>query len=466
MSSKIKRRAAVVMAVAVCLSSVSASAAQWRIKDYDTTNAMAGLKPVVPIVYQEFDNAGFPTGRVVSGNSAQTEGLKGFADAELKNTWISDVYPNKEYINLYADGVYTGKVFETGRDGVDLVEYKDVDFMWEVAAPHKIYSIKKAKLNINGKATWFGSVDKNYPVEYTGRNATVLANRCALGFGVYKLHQPSIMNKDVRAERISKEIENNYMDKSALTNIRGLSAADIYPNANSAKRIDVTGKEKDLFIPRTYDVELVGPKFDNEGKICGNVTIYGTEYPNPGDMNIADIVGVCKDSITGNLEGTTLTWTPAGYEAAAPYRLYEYLTVDGLVMDGRWLYNDGIADYYLPAIYRYTSAKANLKFRTIVDEVDANGEVILCKQVSYNDGATFVTESKIKTGIYPNAEYNVEFGTVVEGTKTLTPVYKFNYNGENYTTYRINGEWFTEKWGNYNYSANMPSAYIAPYVTK
>ena len=148
MSSKIKRRAAVVMAVAVCLSSVSASAAQWRIKDYDTTNAMAGLKPVVPVVYQEFDDAGFPTGRVVSGNSAQEEGLKGFADAELKGAWISDVYPNKEYTSLYADGVYTGKVFETGRDGVDLVEYKDVDFMWEVAAPHKIYSIKKAKLKV------------------------------------------------------------------------------------------------------------------------------------------------------------------------------------------------------------------------------------------------------------------------------------------------------------------------------
>lgn len=459
MLTKIKKKAAVALAAAVCLSSVNAFAAQWCIKDYDTTNAMAGTKPVVPIVYQEFDDNGLPTGRVVSGKSAQAEGLKGYADAELANAWISDVYPNKEYINLYADGVYTGKVFATGRDGVDLVEYKDVDFMWEVSAPHKIYSITKAKLNINGKATWFGTVEKNYPVNYTGRNAEVTAERVAFGFAGYEIYAA---NKVVPVRDI---IENYYKDARAYTAMVGITKDEINPNRDYAKSINVTGR--DLFIPRTYDVKLTGPAFDAEGnQIKNGMTIYGSSYAKPGDMNIADIVGVCADTVTGALIGAELTWTPAGFEAAAPYKLYEYLTIDGVVMDGRYVYTDAAGfNYYMPAIYRYTGATANLKFRTVVAEVDASGQVILDKQISYNDGISYVsTGETIATGIYPNAEYRVENGNFVPGEKTLTPVYKFNYNGEFYSTYEINGEWFTEKWGNFNYAANAPHAYIAPYV--
>ncbi len=464
MLTKMKRTACLTLA-AVCLMSVNAFAADWRIKDYDTTNAMAGAKPVVPIVYQEFDVNGLPTGRVVSGVSAQAEGLKGFADATLKNSWVSDVYPNNEYIGLYADGVYTGKVFATGRDGKDLVEYKDVDFMWEAAAPHRIYSITKAKLFKDGKVQWFGTEAKNYPVQYTGRNAEVVAERIAYGFAGYDVRQGG------KVSLVPEIIENNYKDERAYSALSGISKEEINPtvipfeltgtSCDKANVVNVTGR--DIFIPRTYDVKLTGPSFTAEGtEIKNGKTIIGSALKDPSILAIPDVVGVCTE-LNGNIIGSEITWTVGGFEKAAPYKLYEYLTVDGVVMDGSLFHVDKDHNkYYKPAIFRYTGATANLKFKTIVNEVDANGEVILDRLVSYDGGEKYVSEGVfVRTGIYPNAEYEVRTG---KGDKTLTPVYKFYYNGDLYSTYEINGEWFTELWGNFHYKANEPEAWIAPYV--
>lgn len=452
MTRKIKRIFAAVLSAALCFASVSVSA-EWRIKDYDTS---MGITPSAPIVYQEFDANGLPTGRVVAGYEAQKEGLKGFAEIALKDTWVSDVYPNAEYATLYADGNYTGRVFATGRDGEDLVEYRDVDFMWELAAPYKIYSIRQAKLFKGGAVQWYGTVEKNYPVEYTNRNAAVSSERVAYGFGDFEVTGTN------KVALVPDYLKASYMDAKAYTDMVGVNAAMI-----SAKKqpfaptpVDVTAVANIIAIPRTYDLKLTGPSFDANGNQTPNaVTVYASKHNAPENFAVANLLTTLND-IYGDIAICDITWTPAGFESAKPYRLYEYLTVDGVVMDG----SEIAKDVYKPCIYKYTGATANLKHRTVIAGVSANGEVMIKTQVSFNDGITYVDEgAPYGTGIYPNVEYRVEKG-VIEGYKTVTPVYVFKYNDNLYNTYEINGEWIVERWGNNAVMTDAPHYVLEQYV--
>lgn len=450
MSRKIKAGIAASIAAAMCLATVSASAAEWRIKDYDTSR---GITPSAPIVYQEFDGNGMPTGRVVSGLSAQQEGLKGFAEIELKDSWVSDVYPNKEYANLYADGNYTGRVFETGRDGKDLVRYRDVDFMWEAAAPYRIYAITQARLTINGSAQWFGTVEKNYPVKYTDRNASVTSERVAYGFGDYEITAANTVSV------VPEVIKNYYMDNTAYTAISGVTAAQLSPKSVSPVPVQVS-KDAEILIPRTYDLKLTGPSFDPNGnQIANGKVLYGTKESDPAKFNVANLLTTLRD-YKGELAYCDITWTIGGFESAKPYKLYEYLTVDGVVLDGSAIGNG----LYKPCIFRYTGATANLKHRTVIAGVSSEGEVLIKTQVSFNDGITYVDESPAySTGVHANAEYRVE-KDLIDGAKTVTPVYVFNFNGVTYNTYEVNGEWFVEQWGTNGVATNTPHFFLEPYV--
>lgn len=455
MSGKFKKSFAAVLASALCVSA-SVGAAEWRIKDYDTS---AGITPA-PIVYQEFDANGLPTGRVVAGYEAQQEGLKGFAQVELKNSWVSDVYPNAEYINLYADGNYTGRVYPTGRDGKDLVTYRDVDFMWEAAAPYRIYSIKQAKLFKDGKVQWFGNAEMNYPVEYTNRNADVKVERIKYGFGEYE-----ITGTNAVAPIPEKIVNEGYFDMNAYTRIKGVTADMIKAKEEAPKAVEIS-KNTDIEIPRTYDLKLTGPSFDQNGKATANgLTLIASKDSDYAKYNVKNILETYNDSYGYNeMANCEITWTPAGYEAAKPYRLYEYLTVDGVVMDGSIFYQDCEKTLYKPCIYAYSGATANLKHRTVVAGVNDEGEVVLQTQVSYNDGKTYVNEGAVfGTGIYPNVEYRIDKG-LVDGEKTVTPVYVFEYCGKMYDTYEVNGEWIVELWGNNLVSTDSANQFLEPYV--
>ncbi len=248
MTSNFKKGISAALAAVMCSAAVSASAATWKPVNIDMENGGA-------IQYQEYDDQGLPTGRSAYGQEAQDDyNLPGFAKITVERTWFSDYYPNYEYQNLYAETTATGKVYSgtvqaTGRNGLDygsegktLVEYRDVDYMWEAAAPHRIYSITQAKLTINGKTQWYGSVDKNYPVQYTGRNAEVTAERIAYGFGDYKVSGKSV-------SIIPAALKAGYMDKTAYTAMVGVTSDQLAPKYVSPNHVEVTASE--VLIPRT-----------------------------------------------------------------------------------------------------------------------------------------------------------------------------------------------------------------------
>ena len=238
---------------------------------------------------------------------------------------------------------------------MNLVEYKNVDFMWEVAAPYGIYSITKAKLNIGGKAQWFGTPEYNYPTQYTGRNANVSVQKIPYGFADYEIVG------DNKVELVPAKKLAGYIDADIKAYISGLTAADLAPvTAQPVKSIIAS---KDVVIPKSYEYTLVGPAYDAEGnEIPNGKTIRGTKYEGDvADCGVDNILSVIRDR-NGLLSTCEITWTAGGYELVAPYAVYEYLTVDGVVFDGGYIGNFAGVDYWKPAIAVYTGAYASNVF--------------------------------------------------------------------------------------------------------
>ncbi len=510
MAKNFKKGISAALAAAMCTAAVSASAASWVPVNIDVANG--GV-----IQYQEYDDQGLPTGRSASGTAAEEFGLPGYAKLSVEDSWVSDVYPNVEYQNVYAETeslgkLYTGSTVATGRNGLTLtaegktlVEYRDVDFMWEVAAPYKIYSITQAKLSINGAMQWYGEVDHDYPVNYTGRNADVTVERTAYGFGDYKVTGTNTV------EIAPVELRSSYTDPRAKSAITGVSAALLAPvvasedgttvtldtpptvttnrtTANGGSYVvddstywhgatdmttnvqagietvevvydaavspesvhyNVTDVADEIRIPRTYDLKLTGPDFDDDGNAIANGLVVEAAAADPEDyanFGISNILSVCSDTLSEAITYCDITWTAGGYEYEPNHSVYEFLTVDGVVMDGTQIFptvvlTDGtvLPAVYKPYLFRYTGATANVthRTRTIYDSVQ-NGEVMAMLQVSYDDGATWVDLGTVGTGIYPNtvSVATVDMdplgldSTIDPSVKYGTYVYVFYYDGE------------------------------------
>lgn len=375
MLTKFKKSFTIALAVVMCLSTVCASA-KWYVKDYDNRNITYGVNQKVEIVYEERDDAGIFTGRMANAYGergylteyakvvlATTEeryglDLKPFADLEFKNYWVEAYYPNNQYVGAYADGKFLGKYVATGKNGVadKLVNYKDVDFDWEVAAPFGIYSIKKAWLNIGGVNQWFGTVEAGYPTAFTGRYADVKVSKPEYGFLDYKVANGKVATI---VEAADERIWSAWVNPTVWNAVEGINAESLRPTAVPAERIYID-RYADIKVPATYEYTLVGPAFDANGvatpaaktvKAIG----YKGDLANFGYAYLLD-VAYGRD---GALEYCDITWTAGGYELESPHNVYEYLTINGVVMDGSAVEVAPGKVVYLPNIVAYTGAVAN-----------------------------------------------------------------------------------------------------------
>jgi len=334
MLTKFKKSFTIALAVVMCLTTVCASAASWRIRDYVTT-AIAGGQ--CPIQYAEYDDMGNFTGRVATGAQALAFGLKPFATVEHKNPWIDIYFPNQEFATIYADGKNLGVFAPTTNAGkvlfngdlvnTGLVEYKDVDYMWQVAAPFQIYSITKAKLNIGGKAQWFGTPEFGYPTNYTGRNAEVKVQRVPYGFAGYEVtgaNKIELVPGDFGPWTTAAVNAIAGVNLAPVTTWNG-DFAEVSPAA--LQILPTLTWQSNLQIPRSYDYALVGPAFDELGNaIAGGKTITATTYEEGKEPNrfaelssfgVTNLLDTVVD-VNGNTQMCEITWTAGGYDIIAP----------------------------------------------------------------------------------------------------------------------------------------------------
>lgn len=369
MLTKFKKSFTIALAVVMCLSTVCASAATWKFKGYDNNKVVFDGSLKVAKCYEEYDDANYYTGRYTIGedafgvfgrigNTIDVAGKNPYAAAELRNPWVDIYYPNAEYADVYAveNGVSTyiaAKPWATGRFGTTdkLVQYKDVDYMWEVAAPYGIYSVTKAWLSVNGVAKWFGTPEYCYPTQYTGRNAEVKVAYTKYGFAGYEVVDGKVVGF------IPSKLA-GYVD-AELANTVGLPAGALALQKAQPTRSMIA--YSDIKIPRSYDYTLVGPAFDE----VGNATPYGktilaSKYESdPANFGVKPLITTVKDRETGATTMCEITWADGGYERYTPHLVYKWLVVDGVKMDGSYAGNFGGEDYWYPAIAVYTGAVAS-----------------------------------------------------------------------------------------------------------
>ncbi len=451
MERKTKKTLAVIAAAVMCTASVSVSAAEWRLSGYETSNE--GLGPFYQqsaLIYQEFDGNGFATGRTVSGWEAQEEGLKGYGKVEFKNPWVDITYPNKEYAQMYVDNDYSGRVFFTGRQGKDVVEYRDSLFMWELSAPHKAYTRTQARF----ASGWY--TDESYPVNYSGTNALVKATRPYYGFGDYKVTGKNSVSLVPAALK-------SYRDAQYASVSGGLTIDDINPHYNVIA-YDVTGL--DIKIPRLFDLRLEGPTYNFDGTVAkpfGLVKVASDsadwELPN---YAVANLLTTMNDTLSGALNYADITWTAGGFEVAPPHRTYQFMTVDGIVMDGSAIPGT-YPTLYKPYIYRYVG-NANPEITWTPERVNQDGQVILRRFVNGTKDTNDITGLK-DSGIYSNPQY-VEVVDSKTASKYLTAVYKFIYNGKEYCL-DSQGNRFVVDWSiDCATKVFDGSTYLSPYIAK
>lgn len=307
MNKKFKRICAAILTLCV-LGSATTAFAEWRHAGYDLNS------PDFAIQYQEFDEKGLWTGRMVKGAAAEAEGLKGFpTTVEYKDSYPNATYycafPNaihdastpahfcghENLTALYLDG---NKVLTNWATGLKAgVEEKWENLYFEKAAPHKI--VQKMYTNLPGKG-WTTSA--NHPRRYSGINEIVTVKAEQVYVDIDYIIGNTV--KTVIEPGNSNNVHNFCYEKTAL----------------DARVIDATGFATAFnFVPKLYQKRLVGSIVPVE--VVDNTTYtYG--------LYSKDEVAEAK-------------WIVAGYEAAYPYREYAVLSLDGYVMDGGFVTIEG-----------------------------------------------------------------------------------------------------------------------------
>lgn len=345
MKIKVKKIAAVVCTTAL-VSSITA-AASWEFAGYDTT---------MPDSYGKIYN------EVIGGKYTSKTKLEPVAkeDVQWKFEGYELAFPHAGYERLYLEGNAQKNITRTV-SSFPQWETRFKDFMWEVAGEHRIYQRQQTKIN---NKTWVWDFGKDATDEAkvfvpTTRNAKVDVE--FRPYGIANLDNNGNYVYDVSGKVYNKEKHTLYKDFNAMPaafNVtldekgnptKEIAEGDFFHSSNLSR---INGEDgsyavSDWEIAQHIDIAeskfVTGPSFYGENPTKDVADMYYNVY-NPAWAWDADTVRIRKSAEIG--------WTNPVYEMAEPYNYYQYLIVNGVVMDGR-------AD--TPRIWRYTNGKATPK---------------------------------------------------------------------------------------------------------
>lgn len=307
---------------ATMLTGVVAGAASttWVFDGYDLTTA-----PVYNKVYRELDEKGFPTGRWEYQGAA--------SKIEFKHAFYEAVYPHNEYGVLYLDGIAQKEATPIPTGAVAVSEQNWLPLYWEAKAPYAIFDVMYSR--IPGVMDW-----KVQPyVQYGNRNANVVKSWVPYGVSAYRTINGAFVDTAnfLKAEAANKfQYATNYAD--VMASYEALKALDLtgtgiaaHPAGTEYKWFStVSNTFATGIVPVVSQEQLVGPKYDG-GKEVGKATISALDLM----MADAGTGSLYNDALlTVEYKNAEATWVYGGYENAMPHKIYEYLVVDGVVMDG------------------------------------------------------------------------------------------------------------------------------------
>lgn len=264
--------------------------------------------------------------------------INGYAQkVEFKHAFFEAAYPHLEVVELWLDGKATGKTqYAAMADSKPIAK----PIFWETKYPYDVYN--KLYTSIEGgafkPASWY--VDGKLvelDAEFSGKSADVVGTFAKKGFDKYvvengKVKDFSIVYSDL-SKKIAYGIPNDNLKRLVNeyysivnANIEGFEKGQL----NDAYKI-FDGKVE------AYNwLELVGPNYVTGGKTTiVPLTNIANGYVKPGSYVPANSNPNWYDDVLamrGNAVDTE--WVTVGYEKQYPYRYYQVLKIDGVMMDG------------------------------------------------------------------------------------------------------------------------------------
>lgn len=470
---------AVVMVAIACVSVFAAAdMTNMVFAGYDTTNPFKPDK-----VYYE----------VIDGKYTGKTFLENVADSDI--AWEREGYeaafPHAGYSRMYIEG---NKTVYTAYNGLfPQWETRRQDYYWELTAPYTIWERQQTKIE-NDHWEWdygnekFGIYDASLLFK-TARKANVLSTEyIPYGIGIYSADGTRTLTTEVTTKRTSKvsetalyakfdeikagyyanlpddptqvdgwklwgasavgkfyKYENTYTEKKDLwknwknwnagTDIIAAKVAngtwDVYGN------FSVSDAEIQQYFPVIYSKQVTA-KFndvDDEGLLTKH---YATEYMDYVNKRLSGW-DWDKDNLIVRYDAK-IEWTAPQYELDEPYRYYQFLVVNGIVMDGHKVMNgdnllkgDTEKIERVPYITRYTGGYATPVITWKFDHFEPTSdstlfEVVLRKFVDGQKTEIFrkptgeygkvyfkISDYAIKVMIDDNNGNVVEYATIPQG---------------------------------------------------
>lgn len=361
------------VSAATLMSSVTAFAS-WEFSGYDTTT---------PDSYNKIYN------EVIDGKYTSKTKLEAVdpKDVSWKFEGYELSYPHAGYERLYLEGNAQKGITRTVAQFPQW-DTRFKDFMWEVSGDHRIYQRQQTKIN-NKYWQWdFGkdaAADEMVFVPTTRFADTTTEFK---QYGIANLDNNGNYIFDVAGNVYNQEKYTVCSDFNAIPqafNVKldenGVPTKDIaegdffhYENLSRINESDGSYAVSDWEIAQNIDIIaskfVSGPSYYGESGVKDVAKMYYNVY-NPSWIWDSDTVRLEKSA--------AIDWTKPVYEMAEPHNYYQYLIVNGLVMDGR---ND------TPKIWRYTNGKASpsVEWRYAFVEAEYPYNVVEYKFIRNNDG--------------------------------------------------------------------------------
>lgn len=348
----------IVCAVSLLAVATTASA-EWRFAGYDTTNP-----PFYGKIYNEVINGKYTSKQKIDPVAAE--------DVEWKFEGYELDYPHTGYQRLYLEGNAESGITRTV--GVyPQWETRFVDFLWEVCGDHQIYQRQQTKI-FNKNWKWdFGrnEYEESLVLVPTQRVADVTVDYKPYGFANLDTEGNFVFDDNGKVYNHEKnelyydfEVypEAFHVKRDANGNLtKNIVEGDFF-HSDNLSRLDVNNQ----FAVADWDIAARIDKMESK-------FVTGPSYA--GESGTKDVAGLYyqyaaagwrgwnwdKDTVTKNRvlyidkNGNPVTssvkigWGAPEFEMVYPYKYYQFLIVDGVIMDG---HND------TPRIFRYTGGVA------------------------------------------------------------------------------------------------------------
>lgn len=277
--------------------------------------------------------------------------VKGYASTvEWVHAFYEAEYPHKEVQTLVLDGNKTGLTRYSGNFANAEVVLRP-DF-WEAKAPYDIYH--RLYSNLEGAGYKPSSV-----VGYAGKQEDIKVSFPVVGFDRFAVIDGKVYNYAKVYEKLAGQVENAPVGYTTLDSLIDAYYASVTNADGSFTQAFYNGEEADwkydMFkgaVPQySWEVlegpdyatgntqtivpmQVLGQKIDEMSK---RKDAYGY-HPDYYDNVIAKQTRASED----------VKWVTAGYEKVYPYRIYQVLSVNGVLFDGSEVTTPGAGQYKDP----------------------------------------------------------------------------------------------------------------------